>query len=95
MGDNFGIHRGPKKGAAANSAADAEDRTQGQIMSDFLVQLEDYNPTVCLLVIMSMFEFSVIPNIIFYRSRMPSLRTISTRPDLRLPIRECESGLVC
>ena len=46
MGDNFGIHRGPpKKGAAAN-ATDAEDRTQGQILSDFLVQLEDYNPTV-------------------------------------------------
>lgn len=41
MGDNFGIHRAPVRSAAAN-----EERTQGQILSDFLVQLEDYTPTV-------------------------------------------------
>lgn len=61
MGDNFGIHRGPlRNSTAANSKgnngtnADAsgnshgapEDRTQGQILSDFLTQLEDYTPTV-------------------------------------------------
>ncbi|XP_055545188.1 transcription initiation factor TFIID subunit 10-like [Wyeomyia smithii] len=42
MGDNFGIHRGPPKRQTDNS----EDRTQGQILSDFLVQLEDYTPTI-------------------------------------------------
>lgn len=42
MGDNFGIHRTP----AARGAAATEERTQGQILSDFLVQLEDYTPTV-------------------------------------------------
>ena len=38
MGDNFGIHRG------ANRSVD--ERSQGQVLSDFLVQLEDYTPTV-------------------------------------------------
>ncbi|XP_058058789.1 transcription initiation factor TFIID subunit 10-like [Anopheles bellator] len=42
MGDNFGIHRG----AAKKTAEPAEDRTQGQILSDFLAQLEDYSPTI-------------------------------------------------
>uniref|UniRef100_A0A182J3M2 Uncharacterized protein n=2 Tax=Anopheles atroparvus TaxID=41427 RepID=A0A182J3M2_ANOAO len=42
MGDNFGIHRGPVK----KQAEGAEDRTQGQILSDFLMQLEDYTPTI-------------------------------------------------
>lgn len=51
MGDNFGIHRGPptKKPAtssAVTSSDGCEDRTQGQILSDFLVQLEDYVPTI-------------------------------------------------
>lgn len=41
MGDNFGIHRTP-----ARSVTTTEERTQGQILSDFLVQLEDYTPTV-------------------------------------------------
>ena len=41
MGDNFGIHRVP-----VNRTANAEDRTQGQVVSDFLHQLEDYTPTV-------------------------------------------------
>lgn len=39
MGDNFGIHR-------TRGVAGTEERTQGQILSDFLVQLEDYTPTV-------------------------------------------------
>uniref|UniRef100_A0A2M4AM13 Transcription initiation factor TFIID subunit 10 n=1 Tax=Anopheles triannulatus TaxID=58253 RepID=A0A2M4AM13_9DIPT len=42
MGDNFGIHRGPPK----KQSEQAEDRTQGQILSDFLTQLEDYTPTI-------------------------------------------------
>lgn len=54
MGDNFGIHRGGVRGNSTNatgnnpSAAGSsnEDRTQGQILSDFLLQLEDYTPTV-------------------------------------------------
>ncbi|CAD7079693.1 unnamed protein product [Hermetia illucens] len=37
-GDNFGIHRG--------AARPQDDRTQGQILSDFLLQLEDYTPTI-------------------------------------------------
>lgn len=45
MGDNFGIHRGAVRSGNVASAAD-ENRTQGQILSDFLVQLEDYTPTV-------------------------------------------------
>lgn len=45
MGDNFGIHRSGNKGGNAVSNGD-EVRTQGQILSDFLVQLEDYTPTV-------------------------------------------------
>lgn len=60
MGDNFGIHRGtPQTSAAVSTAATVnrtissggtaaiqEDRTQGQILSDFLHQLEDYTPTI-------------------------------------------------
>lgn len=62
MGDNFGIHRGPfrnssaanSKGATGTNTSDTsgsghlapEDRTQGQILSDFLTQLEDYTPTI-------------------------------------------------
>jgi hypothetical protein len=38
MGDNFGIHRGGNR--------NIDERTQGQVLSDFLVQLEDYTPTV-------------------------------------------------
>lgn len=45
MGDNFGIHRGPAARGTGNATA-ADDRTQGQILSDFLLQLEDYTPTV-------------------------------------------------
>lgn len=42
MGDNFGIQR-----AGVRSGNNADDnRTQGQILSDFLMQLEDYTPTV-------------------------------------------------
>lgn len=44
MGDNFGIHRTTARGAVGT-----EERTQGQILSDFLVQLEDYTPTVKIL----------------------------------------------
>lgn len=40
-GDNFGIHRGP-----VVPKTGAEERTQGQVLSDFLTQLEDYTPTV-------------------------------------------------
>lgn len=58
MGDNFGIHRGGARansttnanntatGGATAAASSSEDRTQGQILSDFLLQLEDYTPTV-------------------------------------------------
>lgn len=47
MGDNFGIHRGPAANRPGTSvAATTEDRTQGQVLSDFLLQLEDYTPTV-------------------------------------------------
>lgn len=50
MGDNFGIHRGPPTRpntvAAAAGAASTDDRTQGQVLSNFLLQLEDYTPTV-------------------------------------------------
>lgn len=55
MGDNFGIHRGAARSNTANNAtngntsassASTEERTQGQILSDFLLQLEDYTPTV-------------------------------------------------
>lgn len=45
MGDNFGINRGAVR--SNNGASAGEDnRTQGQILSDFLTQLEDYTPTV-------------------------------------------------
>jgi transcription initiation factor TFIID subunit 10 len=37
-GDNFGIYRGGLK--------NTDDRTQGQVLSDFMVQMEDYTPTV-------------------------------------------------
>lgn len=43
MGDNFGIHRAT--GSRGNAAA-IDERSQGQILSDFLLQLEDYTPTV-------------------------------------------------
>lgn len=57
MGDNFGIHRGGARANASNTngtaassstaaASSSEDRTQGQVLSDFLLQLEDYTPTV-------------------------------------------------
>ncbi|XP_055920787.1 transcription initiation factor TFIID subunit 10-like [Eupeodes corollae] len=38
-GDNFGIYRG-------SSRQGQDDRAQGQVLSDFLMQLEDYVPTV-------------------------------------------------
>uniref|UniRef100_A0A1B0DH81 Uncharacterized protein n=1 Tax=Phlebotomus papatasi TaxID=29031 RepID=A0A1B0DH81_PHLPP len=41
IGDNFGIHRG----GVRNTAAANEERS-GQVLSDFLVQLEDYTPTI-------------------------------------------------
>lgn len=40
MGDNFGIHRGTSR---QNSET---ERGQNQVLSDFLIQLEDYTPTV-------------------------------------------------
>uniref|UniRef100_U5EQC9 Transcription initiation factor TFIID subunit 10 n=1 Tax=Corethrella appendiculata TaxID=1370023 RepID=U5EQC9_9DIPT len=43
MGDNFGIHRGA---ASGNKRNESENRSQGQILSDFLIQLEDYTPTI-------------------------------------------------
>lgn len=50
MGDNFGIHRGPQQVNRAVTSGGAatiqEDRTQGQVLSDFLLQLEDYTPTI-------------------------------------------------
>lgn len=50
MGDNFGIHRGPTAGRSASTSSGNlpadDERTQGQILSDFLLQLEDYTPTV-------------------------------------------------
>lgn len=54
MGDNFGIHRGGARAngntntttTSASASSSSEDRTQGQILSDFLLQLEDYTPTV-------------------------------------------------
>uniref|UniRef100_A0A182X5Y8 Transcription initiation factor TFIID subunit 10 n=1 Tax=Anopheles quadriannulatus TaxID=34691 RepID=A0A182X5Y8_ANOQN len=42
MGDNFGIHRGQGKKVSEM----VEDRTQGQVLSDFMMQLEDYTPTI-------------------------------------------------
>jgi len=52
-GDNFGIHRGNNAGSKTNnnntsSSVINDDRTQGQVLSDFLGQLEDYTPTVCI-----------------------------------------------
>lgn len=58
MGDNFGIHRGAVRSGNGPSSGD-ETRTQGQILSDFLVQLEDYTPTV---------SFQMIPD--FYRTNV-------------------------
>lgn len=50
MGDNFGIHRAAPGAqsarASSGNVAAADDRTQGQVLSDFLLQLEDYTPTV-------------------------------------------------
>lgn len=43
VGDNFGIHR------SGSSRSNADDRGQAQILSDFLIQLEDYTPTVRIL----------------------------------------------
>lgn len=52
MADNFGIHR-PNQPPTINrtissggAPAIQEDRTQGQVLSDFLLQLEDYTPTI-------------------------------------------------
>lgn len=42
VGDNFGIHRT----GAKNNANAEEQKQQGQILSDFLMQLEDYGPTI-------------------------------------------------
>lgn len=53
MGDNFGIHRGPAVRSNSNNVAPADDRTQGQVLSNFLLQLEDYTPTVHLIIIHS------------------------------------------
>lgn len=52
MGDNFGIHRpgaqptANRSAQGSNTPAIQDDRTQGQVLSDFLVQLEDYTPTI-------------------------------------------------
>lgn len=43
VGDNFGIHR---TGAKNNNNNAEEQKQHGQILSDFLLQLEDYNPTI-------------------------------------------------
>lgn len=43
-GDNFGIHR--VTGTSTTRPSTQDDRSQGQILSDFLLQLEDYTPTV-------------------------------------------------
>lgn len=66
MGDNFGIHRSAVR-------TGTEDRTQGQILSDFLVQLEDYIPTV------KMFNYVynlVFVTVISIRFQMPLHLTI-------------------
>lgn len=47
MGDNFGIHRPGEIRQIKGSGQD--DTTQGQALSDFLLQLEDYTPTVLIL----------------------------------------------
>ncbi|GAB0088093.1 Transcription initiation factor TFIID subunit 10 [Sergentomyia squamirostris] len=41
IGDNFGIHRGGVRNTITNS----EERS-GQLLSDFLAQIEDYSPTI-------------------------------------------------
>lgn len=41
FGDNFGIHRGIRYNNTTN-----DERTHGQILSDFVQQLEDYTPTI-------------------------------------------------
>lgn len=48
MGDNFGIHRPGEVRQIKGSTNLGEDSntTQGQALSDFLLQLEDYTPTV-------------------------------------------------
>lgn len=52
MADNFGIHR-PSQQPTVNRTISSggapsiqDDRTQGQVLSDFLLQLEDYTPTI-------------------------------------------------
>lgn len=40
LGNNFGIHR------PSESRTSVDERTQGQILSDFLMQLEDYSSTI-------------------------------------------------
>ncbi len=87
MGDNFGIHRGPARGGAAGT----EERTQGQILSDFLVQLEDYTPTVrnnnknCLN------RFISNSNNLLFRFQMLLHRTIWIRRDSKHLIHECKN----
>lgn len=49
MADNFGINRSAQLSRAVNNGGAAslqDDRTQGQVLSDFLTQLEDYTPTI-------------------------------------------------
>lgn len=52
MGDNFGIHRPGGQPTANRTTPTAgtpsiqDDRTQGQVLSDFLVQLDDYTPSI-------------------------------------------------
>lgn len=82
MGDNFGIHRAAPGAASTRASsgnvAAADDRTQGQVLSDFLLQLEDYTPTVNTLLLCPHYtivehDFPIVSPI---RFPMPSLHTI-------------------
>lgn len=49
MVDNFGTHRNSQLNRTMgpnNTTPLIDDRSQGQVLSDFLVQLEDYVPTI-------------------------------------------------